>query len=88
MPGVWDALSARLVAQAGFDTTGAQMVDGSGLSPQDKIAPAALVKVLQLATSTPNIRPLLAGLPVAGFSGTLSAGQSVFAGIGGPALGA
>jgi D-alanyl-D-alanine carboxypeptidase/D-alanyl-D-alanine-endopeptidase (penicillin-binding protein 4) len=43
--------------------------------------------VLQLATSTPRIRPLLAGLPVAGFSGTLSAGQSVFAGIGGPALG-
>ena len=37
---------------------------------------------------TPSIRPLLAGLPVAGFSGTLSAGQSVFAGIGGPALGA
>jgi len=33
------------------------------------------------------VRALLAGLPVAGFSGTLSAGQSVFAGIGGPALG-
>jgi len=64
------------------------LVDGSGLSPQDKIAPAALVKTLQLATANPRIRPLLAGLPVAGFSGTLSAGQSVFAGIGGAALGA
>jgi D-alanyl-D-alanine carboxypeptidase/D-alanyl-D-alanine-endopeptidase (penicillin-binding protein 4) len=64
------------------------LVDGSGLSPQDKIAPAALVKTLQLATINPRIRPLLAGLPVAGFSGTLSAGQSVFAGIGGAALGA
>ena len=63
-------------------------MDGSGLSPQDKIAPAALVKTLQLATTNPRIRPLLAGLPVAGFSGTLSAGQSVFAGIGGAALGA
>ena len=72
----------------GVSPSGLHLVDGSGLSPQDKIAPAALVKVLQLATSTPNIRPLLAGLPVAGFSGTLSAGQSVFAGIGGPALGA
>ena len=72
----------------GVSPGGLHLVDGSGLSPQDKIAPAALVKVLQLATSTPDIRPLLAGLPVAGFSGTLSAGQSVFAGIGGPALGA
>ena len=71
----------------GISTSGLHLVDGSGLSPQDKIAPATLVKVLQLATSTPRIRPLLAGLPVAGFSGTLSAGQSVFAGIGGPALG-
>jgi len=72
----------------GVSPGGLHLVDGSGLSPQDKIAPAALVKTLQLATSTPRIRPLLAGLPVAGFSGTLSAGQSVFAGIGGPALGA
>ncbi|HEY7012673.1 MAG TPA: D-alanyl-D-alanine carboxypeptidase/D-alanyl-D-alanine-endopeptidase [Streptosporangiaceae bacterium] len=72
----------------GVSPSGLQLVDGSGLSPQDKIAPAALVKTLQLAASTPRIRPLLAGLPVAGFSGTLSAGQSVFAGIGGAALGA
>ena len=71
----------------GISTGGLHLVDGSGLSPQDAIAPATLVKILQLATSDPKIRPLLAGLPVAGFSGTLSAGQSVFAGIGGPALG-
>ena len=51
------------------------------------IAPATLVKVLELAIATPRIRPLLAGLPVAGFSGTLSAGQSVFSGISGAALG-
>jgi len=72
----------------GVSPSGLHLVDGSGLSPQDKIAPAALVKTLQLAAANPRIRPLLAGLPVAGFSGTLSAGQSVFAGIGGPALGA
>ncbi len=68
-------------------TAGLHLVDGSGLSPQDAIAPAALVKVLELAMASPRLRPLLAGLPVAGFSGTLSAGQSVFAGIGGAALG-
>jgi len=34
-----------------------------------------------------DMRALLASLPMAGFSGTLSAGQSVFSGIGGAALG-
>jgi serine-type D-Ala-D-Ala carboxypeptidase/endopeptidase (penicillin-binding protein 4) len=68
-------------------TTGMHLVDGSGLSPDDAIAPATLVKVLELSVADPRLRPLLAGLPVAGFSGTLSAGQSVFSGIGGAALG-
>jgi D-alanyl-D-alanine carboxypeptidase/D-alanyl-D-alanine-endopeptidase (penicillin-binding protein 4) len=66
---------------------GIQLVDGSGLSPGDGIAPATLVKVLEVAMATPRLRPALAGLPVAGFSGTLAAGESVFAGIGGHALG-
>ena len=66
---------------------GLRLVDGSGLSPQDAIAPATLVKVVELATADARVRALLAGLPVAGFSGTLSAGQSVFSGIGGAALG-
>jgi D-alanyl-D-alanine carboxypeptidase/D-alanyl-D-alanine-endopeptidase (penicillin-binding protein 4) len=68
-------------------TTGIRLVDGSGLSPRDSIAPATLVKVLELAAGQPKYRALLAGLPVAGFSGTLSAGESVFSGISGAALG-
>jgi D-alanyl-D-alanine carboxypeptidase/D-alanyl-D-alanine-endopeptidase (penicillin-binding protein 4) len=68
-------------------SSGITLVDGSGLSPQDAIAPATLVKVLELAVTTPRLRPLLAALPVAGFSGTLAEGQSVFGGISGPALG-
>jgi D-alanyl-D-alanine carboxypeptidase/D-alanyl-D-alanine-endopeptidase (penicillin-binding protein 4) len=68
-------------------TTGIHLVDGSGLSPQDSIAPVTLVKVLELAADRPRYRALLAGLPVAGFSGTLSAGESVFSGISGAALG-
>jgi D-alanyl-D-alanine carboxypeptidase/D-alanyl-D-alanine-endopeptidase (penicillin-binding protein 4) len=68
-------------------TTGIHLVDGSGLSPRDGIAPATLVKVIELAMADPRLRSLLAGLPVAGFSGTLSKGQSVFAGIGGAAVG-
>ena len=66
---------------------GIQLVDGSGLSPQDAIAPATLIKVLEAAMATARLRPAMAGLPVAGFSGTLAAGESVFAGIGGHALG-
>jgi D-alanyl-D-alanine carboxypeptidase/D-alanyl-D-alanine-endopeptidase (penicillin-binding protein 4) len=67
--------------------TGIHLVDGSGLSPQDGIAPATLVRVLELAEAEPPLRAILAGLPVAGFSGTLSASQSVFSGIGGGARG-
>ena len=68
-------------------TTGIRLVDGSGLSPRDSIAPVTLVKVLELAAGNPKYRALLGGLPVAGFSGTLSAGESVFSGISGAALG-
>ncbi len=68
-------------------TRGIRIVDGSGLSPQDAITPDALVRMLELAIARPRLRAVLAGLPVAGFSGTLSAGQSVFSGIGGAALG-
>jgi serine-type D-Ala-D-Ala carboxypeptidase/endopeptidase (penicillin-binding protein 4) len=68
-------------------TTGIHLVDGSGLSPRDSIAPVTLVKVLELAAGNPKYRAVLTGLPVAGFSGTLSAGESVFSGISGAALG-
>ena len=68
-------------------STGIDMVDGSGLSPADAIAPDTLIEILELAVARPALRPLLAGLPVAGFSGTLSGGESVFSGITGPALG-
>ena len=59
-----------------------KLVDGSGLSPDDAIAPETLVRVLEVAASTPSLRSVITGLPVAGFSGTLSAGGSVFGAIG------
>ena len=68
---------------------GVQLSDGSGLSPADKIAPKALARLLTVAASPRHaaLRAAVTGLPVAGFSGTLSAGQSVFGAIGGSARG-
>jgi serine-type D-Ala-D-Ala carboxypeptidase/endopeptidase (penicillin-binding protein 4) len=68
-------------------TTPISLVDGSGLSPLDAIAPQTLIRTLMLAASTPKLRGAITGLPVAGFSGTLSAGGSDFGGIGGVAGG-
>lgn len=83
------AAAAEIRVLRGLGITGGiQLVDGSGLSPEDAIAPAALIKVLEAAIARPRLRPALASLPVAGFSGTLAARESVFAGIGGSALGA
>jgi serine-type D-Ala-D-Ala carboxypeptidase/endopeptidase (penicillin-binding protein 4) len=69
-------------------TTPISLVDGSGLSPQDGIAPQTLVRVLEVAASTPRLRTAITSLPVAGFTGTLSAGNSAFGGIGAAADGA
>jgi D-alanyl-D-alanine carboxypeptidase/D-alanyl-D-alanine-endopeptidase (penicillin-binding protein 4) len=69
--------------------TGVSLVDGSGLSPQDRITPQALVRLLTAASSPAQgrLRAAITGLPVAGFSGTLAAGGSVFASAGRAALG-
>jgi D-alanyl-D-alanine carboxypeptidase/D-alanyl-D-alanine-endopeptidase (penicillin-binding protein 4) len=63
-------------------TTPISLVDGSGLSPDDGIAPETLVRVLALTASRPRLRAVITGLPVAGFAGTLSSGDSDFGGIG------
>jgi len=66
------------LSQAGFDPTGAVIVDGSGLSTEDYI-PAQLLGALLGAAAAPAqterdtefLRPILTGLPVAGGDGTL-----------------
>lgn len=69
--------------------TGVHLVDGSGLSPEDRIPAATLVHLVSLAASAahPALRAAITGLPVAGFSGTLSAGGSVFGDIAAAARG-
>jgi len=48
--------------------------DGSGLDHRDALAPLTLARLLALAASPdhPELRPILSGIPVAGFTGTLS----------------
>ncbi len=51
---------------------GLALRDASGLSPLDRATPAALAGVLVAAAGRPALHPIFAGLPVAGFSGTLA----------------
>lgn len=70
----------------GFNTTGSELSDSSGLSPQDQVAPSLLAQVLRVATepaTSPDprvgkLRPLLAGLPIAGATGTLSVAAGLY----------
>ncbi|QFQ99531.1 D-alanyl-D-alanine carboxypeptidase/D-alanyl-D-alanine-endopeptidase [Streptomyces phaeolivaceus] len=52
---------------------GVEFADGSGLSRGNRLTPALLTTLLakSAAPSHPELRPVLTGLPVAGFTGTL-----------------
>lgn len=66
---VADALKA-----AGLDTGDSRFHDGSGLDGEDALSAGLLARVLALTASPdhPELRPVLSGLPVAGFTGTLA----------------
>ncbi|WP_433464940.1 D-alanyl-D-alanine carboxypeptidase/D-alanyl-D-alanine endopeptidase [Spirillospora sp. CA-128828] len=53
---------------------GVSVNDGSGLSPRNRISPVALARIVSLAAGQdhPELRPVITGMPIAGFSGTLS----------------
>jgi D-alanyl-D-alanine carboxypeptidase/D-alanyl-D-alanine-endopeptidase (penicillin-binding protein 4) len=55
-------------------TQGVSVNDGSGLSPRNRITPLALARIIALAADPahPELRSVITGLPIAGFSGTLS----------------
>jgi len=57
-----------------IDTIGVELFDGSGISTKDRVPPAILAQVVSLAVqgTTPALRNLLTGLPVAGVSGSLA----------------
>jgi D-alanyl-D-alanine carboxypeptidase/D-alanyl-D-alanine-endopeptidase (penicillin-binding protein 4) len=68
-------------------TAGVHLYDTSGLSPNDGIAPMALVQGLEADARTAGLRAVITGLPIAGFDGTLSTGGSIFGDISGTARG-
>jgi D-alanyl-D-alanine carboxypeptidase/D-alanyl-D-alanine-endopeptidase (penicillin-binding protein 4) len=61
-----------VILGAGLDP-GSGMVDGSGLAESDRVSAAALAGLLWIATAPahPDLHDLVAGLPVAAWSGTL-----------------
>ena len=58
----------------GVRVAGAEVYDGSGLSRDNRIDPDTLVDVLRVASSDehPDLRATITGLPVAGFTGSLT----------------
>jgi D-alanyl-D-alanine carboxypeptidase/D-alanyl-D-alanine-endopeptidase (penicillin-binding protein 4) len=77
------AVRAEL-ARYGVPLDGAVFTDGSGLSHADRLAPRTLAGVLAAAASAahPELRPVLTGLPVAAFTGTLTSRFHASAGAG------
>lgn len=62
---------AEQLRRLGVDTAGLHLVDGSGLSRDDRVTCTTLLQVLELAQARPELRAIVDGLPVAAQRGTL-----------------
>jgi D-alanyl-D-alanine carboxypeptidase/D-alanyl-D-alanine-endopeptidase (penicillin-binding protein 4) len=66
------------IAELGVSVTGLSLNDASGLSHADRVTPATIAAVLRLAVAPaanggrPALRPIIDGLSVAAFDGTLA----------------
>jgi D-alanyl-D-alanine carboxypeptidase/D-alanyl-D-alanine-endopeptidase (penicillin-binding protein 4) len=71
--GAGKAVQAQL-KKLGLPTAGARFRDGSGLNREDRLTANLLTALLVKAgdPARPGLRPVLTGLPVAGFTGTLT----------------
>jgi len=63
----------QVLEQLGVPTTGSTVYDGSGLSRHNRLTADTLLGVLRVASSPdhPELRAVVTGLPVAGFTGSL-----------------
>ncbi|WP_344633312.1 D-alanyl-D-alanine carboxypeptidase/D-alanyl-D-alanine endopeptidase [Streptomyces glaucosporus] len=71
--GAGRAVRDQLAEIGGLPLKGARFADGSGLDRDDRISAGLLTRLLALSAdpARPELRPVLTGLPVAGFNGTL-----------------
>lgn len=67
------AATAETLRELGVSVDQLKLDDGSGLARSNRLTPTMLTQILTLAASPnhPKLRPLLTGLPVAAFNGTL-----------------
>lgn len=63
-----------VLGELGVDLSGTRIHDGSGLSRRNRLTADALLSTIAVAASEehPELRTVLAGLPVAGFTGSLT----------------
>jgi D-alanyl-D-alanine carboxypeptidase/D-alanyl-D-alanine-endopeptidase (penicillin-binding protein 4) len=83
------AAVAEVLTELGVPTDELALLDGSGLARGSRIAPETIGALLALAAgdgADPKLRPLVTGLPVAAFSGTLAERFGPNAGRGGAGL--
>ena len=71
--GATDAV-VQALAEIGVDASGDRILDGSGLARGSRLRPETLLALIAAAAGPdhPGLRPVLAGLPVAGFTGSLT----------------
>jgi D-alanyl-D-alanine carboxypeptidase/D-alanyl-D-alanine-endopeptidase (penicillin-binding protein 4) len=64
----------RILDSQGISLRSSELYDGSGLSRESRLDPRVLVDVLRLALDPthPELRAVITGLPVAGFTGSLT----------------
>ncbi|GIM65441.1 hypothetical protein Pve01_85970 [Planomonospora venezuelensis] len=75
--GSFEAGAAGVLATLGglgIDVTGAEVYDGSGLSRRNRVSTATLIDLIQHAAGPDGeaMRSLVTGMPVAGFTGSLT----------------
>jgi len=66
------AATTQILASAGVGTSSMELVDASGLSGRNKVAPAAIAEVLVDVVRGERWAPIVQGLAVAGVTGTLT----------------
>lgn len=68
------AAVSEVLSGLGVDLTGARIFDGSGLSRRNRLSTETLLTAIGVAASEdhPELRAVVSGLPVAGFTGSLT----------------